>query len=71
MFIHTDVTPQALDAACWSRFTAWGRLFIDSRLKRNLLSVSPQPLGPKSSGAERCTTDRRGRPRLYGQPSND
>lgn len=47
------------------------RLFIDSRLKRNLLSVSPQPLGPKSSGAERCTTDRRGRPRLYGQPTND
>lgn len=47
------------------------RLFIDSRLKRNLLSVSPQPLGPKSSGAERCTTDRLGRPGLYGQPTND
>lgn len=47
------------------------RLFIDSRLKPDLLSVSSQPLGPKSSRAERCTTVLLGRPRLYGQPTND
>lgn len=47
------------------------RLFIDNRLKPNLLSVSSEPPGPKSSRGERCTTVLLGRPRLYGQPTND
>lgn len=47
------------------------RLFIDGRLKQNLLSVSLEPLGPKSSRAERCATVLLDRPRLYGQPTND